>query len=176
MSADNDSYDNKLDGLICALDDKGPDELTRALLAEVEAARALIGHQMELPETDRVLQAVRDRLSNTITASECELYGTALNRYIHDYTHTHRFATTRRGKALVNYWQACASLTSVETNGNSSYFLCFQLMDFTLRWTGCSEIEVRCEQLDHLEAALDPSLLWDPHIPEGRGRISMLAD
>jgi hypothetical protein len=152
----------------------------RVILAEVEMARKLLTRQSELPEidlsrTDQVLQTARDYLQGVVTLAEYERIGTDLLRYIHDYTHTVPFATTRPGKAFVDYQSACGNLPGIETSGESPYFICHTLVEFTALWTGCSEAVARRDQLDHLTVALYPRLLDRLADIGYRSRISLLA-
>jgi hypothetical protein len=165
-------YNSEIERLIPAVDAKGPGELTRALFAEVDAARELLLADSEPPpETDLVLNAIRSRLAGTFPNPDCTRYGDVLMR---DMT-TMPPLNTNRGQARTSYKSACAYLPAAEADADSAYFVCLSLIDFVSRWMKCSRAAAQYEQLSHLRAALDGRPR--DSLPESgeRGRVSLLA-
>lgn len=165
-------YNDEIERLIPALEAKGDDEMTRALLAEVENARELIAEQTDpAAYDDNILQSVKKWIAGTLSSDACVLLGDALGKKMNSQDPR----VSRLDKAIEAYQSSCTHLTLVEAEPDSPYFLCLDLIDFTELWTGCSKAAARHDLLAHLQAALDSQGQERYPLNEDRSRISPLA-
>ena len=168
------AYDAELGRLFALAAAKEPGCLTALLLAEVQLARGMLGDWASLPRADAVVAAVRAHLAGTGSASDCDAAGASLSKELRRKPKP--FSNT--GRALVIYQNACASLTIAEVlyqggAEETSLYVALHLIDFTNLRTDRPKDELRREQLDRLQNALD-SMAPDS-LRFARDRVSLLA-
>jgi hypothetical protein len=156
----------ELEKLFDAFAAQGPGTLTRALLTEIDAVRALLEDQ-GLDAADHLVATVRSCAAGEATREDCLSRRNTLFAHLRDTTDSHLDP-----QSYYEYQWACTNLVLAEDERDWAHFTLASLRRSLVSRTGCTQLRALAGQIDRLQ-----DLLVSAPIPPPGPRIrqSLLA-